>query len=496
MFKFHIAIGTALFSILAVPGLLHAQTEAEKAATASAKAKAEELDYLVKAQKSQYELDSLEATRKADAEKALRANQIADDKAALEVQKLQQDLIDKQLANANTATKGIADTAARSDIKDVAVTGESIETVALAYQALGTAAKQMADELAAAPPCSMACTLILVDEQALNGLIIYQATLEELARLQTNYAFTISQSNAALRQLREAFDKPAEAPEIAVRQRSVAALAIAMQGIYAATTLFQTFKSQMAVAGKFITVDQAALLSLLAKNWQADVKSTPKLVIYPNLTQPLRASPVVAALKALNGAYDSGRTAETALAQEISRKQALLGIPKAGAMENAVVIAQRQLITETNDALAVLKEINADMGKIIANFSPISNSSLLPSLIKSGYLFDNLKNGQLALHIKVISVGGNTMTTNNFWRGAKIFRSGGVVIAYYLINANGEFAAGNLLSSQTGYIQLDGNSLKNLGNSWQSQNISAKKSGTEASAGIPPDGATPQTPSR
>jgi hypothetical protein len=440
------------------------------------------------------------AASKAAAKKSELDLQQAEEKARLDLQSTQDKVDD---AKRKALTESIAAVnSLKADAKDVSVSGNAIETKALANRAVTKVAEQLATMIPVAV-CGSMTTVILADDQAIGSLPNYDAGILTLTTLAKSYKGLIKNAQKSFDDLKVMHDR---------KEKSLlAAVPALLQGVAAVGAVAQTFRTQLTVAGEDVTIDQLAVYGALAGIWTKKCAAS-TLTAYPNLGKDFASSGAAKLLEEVVSLLATALDLESeialwlipnkaALAKELAaidaaQKAAALKpaavAPKPGAEgpkppadkpapeapkpmaptaeQKAAAEARKSAIAEIEAVLAKLKTADQRVDQTIQQLVATSEKqpvSPIAQLARVERFATAIRSANAyVLTIKAVAGGGNTVTTNNFWRGPKVFHSGGAVLAYTLIGADGAYVGGGVLDSHQGYVQLDIAEKKSLGNSW------------------------------
>jgi hypothetical protein len=437
--------------------------------------------------KDQAELEKVKAeaaAAKAAAKKSELELQQADEKSRLALQ-AEQDKADetkrKALAESITAVNNL-----KTDAKDVAVTGNAIETKALAYRSVVRVTPQIV-ALISPVVCARQGTVILADDQAIATLSGYEAGLQTLSMLDDSYSRLVRNAQTRFANLKEMHER---------KEKSLALAAPLLQGVAAVGAIAQTFRTQLNVSASEVSIDQLALYGALAGSWPEKCATT-VLTAYPNLGTDFAASDAARRMNNIGEALSAAQGLESEIslwlipnkaasakevkeiedAQKTAGERPAAGAPKRNAptaRQKAAAEARKSVIAEVETLLAKLKTDNQRVDLAIQQLVATSEKqpvSAIAQLAKTGRFATAIKQpNAYMLTIKAVAGGGNTVTTNNFWRGPKVFHSGGAVIAFTLLRgSDGAYLGGGVLDSHQGYVQLNIADRKSLGDSWDAE---------------------------
>jgi hypothetical protein len=448
------------------------------------------------------------AASKAAARKSELELQQAEEKARLELQS-KQDAADEARRKAiSDAIKSVSDL--KADAKDVTVTGTAIETKALAYRALNPIAKRIVTEIGDQLCGGNAVQVVLADDQLIGAIPAYQAGVATLQTLNTQYESMIKQARKSFTGLKDDYQ---------ISTRSFAAtLPFLLQGVAAVGALVQTFKTQLGVTNADVSIDTLALHGALASQWPRTCSkggNLAQLTAYPNMNLAYASSDVGKEVTALNASFNMGleleaeitiwltRTKEAAARAAAAKKPAAQK-PKPAKTAQATAdkakakvdsakpppekpkpkpkpkpeqSAQRQAAEAESETLAAIEAILAKLKaanqrieqaiQALVATSEKQPVSPLVQLLKLERFAKAIGNSNTnILTVKAVAGGGNTVTTNSFWSGPKVFHSGGAVLAYTLTGHDGVYIRGGVLDMHVGYVQLEVSGRSSLGSSW------------------------------
>lgn len=433
-----------------------AQTAKEIAEETAAieKAKADALEDQLRARKAQLSLDQ------------------ADKIAAQEADAKEQELADKRQTALATASKSLSDMSLKGAITDVSVSGVAIETSALTYRTLLPLTDRIVAEIKDIVP--VRCKgVLLADEALLSSFPAYQMAENSLKTLSQQYKTAINKAQNDFVRLKGTAESGTKA--------GPATIPLVVNGIAALASVAQAFKTQMSVVSSAITIDPLALQAALAHSWRSVPKNRQALVVYPGFVDGAAASDVGAAVNELAANHDRAIDLQSDMttwlnnravqdAADAAMQKAAKGAAKKKPATDPVALQKKQAVEGIAALLAQLKTIDTRVTQVIDTLNATSEQhpvSPLTQLIKIGFSIKKLRDGVPALTIKVVASGGNSLATNNLFTGAKLFHSGGAVLAYSLLDSDGAVLAGNVLDSHTGYVRMPRNTVPGLGNSWQ-----------------------------
>ena len=422
------------------------------------------------------------AASKAAAKKSELDLQQAEEKSRLELQSAQ-DKADE--AKRKALTESIAAVnSLKTDAKDVSVTGNAIESKALANRSVTKVAEQVTAKI---PPavCGGKTTVILADDLAIAALPNYEVGVLTLSVLAKSYGGLVVNAQKSFADLKGMHDR---------KEKSFLAAAPALlQGVAAVGAIAQTFKTQLNVTGSDVAIDQLAIYGALAGIWPTKCAAS-TLTAYPNLGKDFATSDAAKLMDKIVNLLATAQDLESEIALWLipnkaasardldaieAAQKAAAATPAAGtpkkkaptAEQKAAAEARKSTIADIETILAKLKaadqRVDLAIQQLVATsekqpVSPIAQLARLErfaTAVKSPNAY--------VLTIKAVAGGGNTVTTNNFWRGPKVFHSGGAVLAYTLLRAtDGAYVDGGVLDSHQGYVQLDIAGKKSLGSSW------------------------------
>lgn len=419
------------------------------------------------------------ASKAAARESELKLQQ-AEEKAKLNLQEAQ-DKADDAQRKALTESIALVNNL-KTDTKDVTVEGSAIETKALANRAVTKAVKQV---VAMIPPkvCSTATTVILADDQVIGTLPGYEAGMLTLKTLAESYKDLVANAQRSFADLKDAHDQRKE-------KAVSAALPALLQGVAAVGSIAQTFKTQLSIKGADVTIDQLAVYGALAESWTKKC-ATSTLTAYPNLGVDFAQSEAAKRLNEISVLLATAQAFESVIAvwlipnkaasakelAEIEAAQKAAAAPKAPKQkapteaQKAAAETRKSAIEKIEGVLAKLKADNLRVDQAIQQLFATSEKQPVSPIVQlakaerfaTAVKFENA----YVLTIKAVAGGGNTVTTNSFWRGPKVFHSGGAVLAYTLLKGtNGAYVDGGLLDSYEGYVRLEIANKNSLGNSW------------------------------
>jgi len=468
--------------------------------TAQAQTPLEDAEREAKIEKAKSEA----AASKASAKKSELELQQAEEDARLKL-KEKQDAADerrrKALSEAATALSNL-----KPDTKDISVDGTAIETKTLAYRAVTPIAKQIVAEIGPALCGDGQATVVLADEQLLASLPTYEAGILTLGTLAKQYKDMIDIADAEWTANRDAYAK-----EIDLRA-AASTVPLLLHGIAAFGALVQTFKTQMDIKNVELTIDTLALQGALAGQWSS-AKCASALTANPNMNRSFASSNVGTSLTTLNTQYNRALNLELDISlwlqrtkDEAARKAAAEKPPAekppadkpaaqksaaqkppaqkpdhgkpapkppaktAPSKEEVAAEAKKDAISKIEAVLAKLKAANQRIEQAVQAFVATSEKQPISPLLQLVRL-ERLATAIAApnayiLTLKAVAGGGSRVTTNNFWRGPKVFHSGGAVLAYTLMGASGQYIKGGVLDTHSGYFQLEITDKLSLGNSW------------------------------
>lgn len=457
-------------SLIAVALLCAAETAAAEEtlaaaqdAAAIAKARAERLTYELQAANAQRALAEADAKAAADAAKLASEQAHTAKKNALELEKGEQELADKQQAALAGASKGLADLAASAGVKDISVTGTPIEAKTLAYRALEPIAARLAAELVST---AKAGRYVLAENITLDSLLAAQTAEHSLARLAGKYEAGVNDIAQWFGEIRDGSEP---------KTKSAGAVALGLEGIKALASVVQTFHTRFSVTAHDVAIDQAALHAALARAWCAspDLKDA-KLTVYSGLSLALTDTDLGKSVRRLEDAQDVGAAAEAEMTAWLAINKTDAATPAAAkpaakAKATAPKPAPRAVVDRVQQELAKLKAANtrvSDVLTALASTPAGQTASPLTQLLRSGHVLRDLRKGAHLLSVKAVAAGGNSLATNNLWRGPKLYHSGGAVVSYTVIDQHGDVVGGSVLDSHTGYVRLERAGSSKLGNSW------------------------------
>ncbi|GGC93575.1 hypothetical protein [Undibacterium terreum] len=466
-----------LLVLLGHAGASIAQTSAKdqaEAAAAVAKANADALESELRAKTAQYDLQQLDATKKLAAAKAQKEydDGVATAKAAAE--KAAQDAKDKQVAAITSASKSLSELQVKGDIKDFAVGGTPIETQMLSYRALSVISTKLTQDL---KPETFAnkTGVILAQEGDIEGLYSYKATKEKFLLLEKNYKSVIDKAETEYAQLISAST---------TNDRSAAVVGLALEGVKALAALAQTFQTQFHVNSVDVSIEQMAMNAALAQAWsKSPVLRTIPLYRYPGLSAEISTTEIGANLSRLTELLERSSRLQVRAADWLLQEQKTIDamsakIAAAKAAKKTLADSETKALSAKTGNLEQVKTLVADLKKTddrvagtidtLTATSETKPVSILANLVRAGYMADKVQAGMAMLIVKVVSAGGNTLSTNNIWTGPKLFHSGGAIVAYTLISTDGVLVSGDVLASHTGYVRLDRKEINAIGNSWTS----------------------------
>ncbi|WP_296949805.1 hypothetical protein [uncultured Massilia sp.] len=441
-----------LLCFLSCPPVL-AQTAKELAEDAAAieKAKAEALESQLRARQAQLSLEQ------------------ADRAAALALDTKEQEAAEKQRAPLAAAAKGLSDIALKGAISDVGVTGVAIETSALTYRALLPVTGRIAAEVNDAIPAA-ARGVLLADDSLFPLLAAYQAAEHSLKTLGGQYKSAVNKAASDFGSLRTTAESGT---------RSGTAIPLVMEGIAAAASIVQAFKTQMSVVSSSMTVDPLALQAAMVHSWRAAKGQRKDIIVYPGLVAGSATSEIGMLVDQLSSDHDWALALQsdmTSWLKERSVHDAAEAKPKAArggasdkAASDATALEKKRAVEDITTLLAQLKEIDTRVVQVLNALNATSAQqpvSPLAQLIRVGFSVKELRQGVPVLNLKVVAAGGNSLATNNLFTGAKLFHSGGAVVAYSLVGSDGSVLAANVLDAHTGYVRMPRKTGTGLGNSW------------------------------
>lgn len=433
-----------------------AQTAKEIAEETAAieKAKADALEDQLRARKAQLSLDQAEKT------------------AAQEADAKEQDLADKRQATLATATKSLSEMSLKGAITDVSVSGVAIETSALTYRTLLPLTDRIVTEIKDIDPVGSK-GILLADESLLSSFPAYQVAENSLKTLSRQYKAAVNKAQNDFVSLKTTAESGTRA--------GPATIPLVVNGIAALASLAQAFKTQMSVVSSAITIDPLALQAALAHSWRSVSGNRQALVVYPGFVDGAAASDIGATVNELAADHDRAVDLQSDMttwlnnravqdAADAAKPKAAKGAANKKAATDPVSLQKKQAVEGVTTLLAQLKSIDTRVTQVIDSLNATSEQhpvSPLTQLIKVGFSIRKLRDGVPALTVKVVASGGNSLATNNLFTGAKLFHSGGAVLAYSLLGSDGAVLAGNVLDSHTGYVRMPRNTVPGLGNSWQ-----------------------------
>lgn len=447
----------------------------------------------------QAELDVKIAKSKADAAEANARAVKADVEAQTMAEKTQLELkktkleIEKTEASADEAQRTalkdsvatLSGMAVKGDTKDVSVTGNSIETQELTYRSVGKVVEKIIED-EKIKLCSASTKVILTDESSLPFLPIFDSTMYSFKSFQETYSSKIYAAKAAFSDIKTSYKGVIIEPK-----SGAAAVSMGLQVVAAVGAIVQTFKTTMAVTNAEVTVDTLALQAALTKQLIEKCSSNqPQLTSNLGLNLDSDPSEVTAIIDRVKENQSDGVNLESDINHWISIAsqdlQKLNAIPEAkqpgGKVKTATTQGKNQNIEDKKKKIAAsiataeallknLKAMNDKATGFIEAFFITSDKqpiSLLSSLLKYEKLSNaKLDSNSLFLILKTVASGGNTVMTNNFWRGPKIYHSGGAVLSYVLLSNQGVYLGGNTLDSHGGYVKFNPQEVSTIGNSWK-----------------------------
>ena len=188
------------------------------------------------------------AASKAAAKKSELDLQHAEEVARLELQSAQDKADEakrKALTESITAVSSL-----KTDAKDVSVSGNAIETKALANRAVTKVAEQVA-AMIPRDVCSGKTTVILSDDLTIGALPNYEVGVLTLSTLAKSYKGLVENAQKSFADLKDMHNR---------KEKSfLAAVPALLQGVAAVGAIAQTFKTQLTVTGSDVAVDQLAI---------------------------------------------------------------------------------------------------------------------------------------------------------------------------------------------------------------------------------------------
>lgn len=433
------------------------------------------------------------AASKAAAKKSEIELQQAEEKAKLDLQAAR-DKADEAQRKALTDSIGLVNNL-KTNATDVSVEGNAIETKALANRAVSEAVQHVVENIKPTV-CATNTTVILADDQAIGTLPSYEAGVLTLSTLATNYDALVTNAQNSFAELKDVHDGKIKKTERA----AMAGVTALLEGVAAVGSIAQTFRTSIKVVGTDVTIDQLAIYGALAASWNTNCKLS-TLTAYPNLGVDFATSEAAKQLKNISDSLSKAQDLESQIAiwlvqnkPKSTEEMAALDAAKKDAVDKkspkgkvptaeqkAAAETRKLAITKIESLLEKLKADNQRADQAIQQMVSTSEKqpvSPIVQLAKAERFATAVKSDKAyILTIKAVAGGGNTVTTNNFWRGPKVFHSGGAVLAYTLLKGtNGAYVGGGLLDGHQGYVQLSVESKNLLGNSWDVKSSPARKS--------------------
>lgn len=415
------------------------------------------------------------AASKAAAKKSELDLQQAEEKARLELQAARDKADEAQRKALTESITAIG--ALKTDTKDINVTGNAIETKALANRAVAKAAKQVISMLQP-KVCANGVTVIIADDQTISALPSYDAGLLTLRTLAKSFENLVKASRQNFVDLKDAHDKSLLT---ASQDKSLPAVIPALlQGFAAVGSVAQTFRTQLTVAGTDVTIDSLAVYGALVGAWPKDCSGI--LTANPNLGMNFAKSEAATQLTSMNTWLATALDLESEINVWLVNAKSAAAKAATGKQTAQIAAAESKkklAVAEVEAVLAKLKSamqrIDQSIQQLVATTEkqPISPIAQLAKLERFAAAL-KVKNTYV-LTVKAVAGGGNTVTTNSFWRGPKVFHSGGAVLAYTLLSGeSGAYVSGGLLDSHEGYVRLQVSEDHSLGNSWPEETRQAE----------------------
>lgn len=405
--------------------------------------------------------------------------QQAQETAEIATQTAKQTLEDAQrkaLIDSITAVNAL-----KPDIKsNVNVSGTPIEAKVLTYRATTRAAGQLLAGVSASV-CNKASTIVLADDQALTMRPTYEASMLMLSTFASDYENFVKNAQQQFSYLRDVVEG---------REKALpGALSTLLQGVAAVGAIAQTFKTQISITSADIAVDALAVSGALADAWAAKCPSS-VLTTPSALTGSYASSDVAMVVNRLVFQAAQGRDLEFKIALWLVRAKAEAAATPADVAKKPAATQKeatkkdakqpaaaqsaelkKQVLAQMDELATKLKAANTRVDQAVQQLFTTSDkqptSTLTQLVTAQRFLTTIQKPNAYLLNVKPVAGGGNIVTTDNFWRGPKIYHSGGVVLAYTLLEGStGKYVAGGVLDSQEGYVRLNISDKRSLGNSW------------------------------
>lgn len=452
--RFRLICVLAIFLSVCPAAVAQTAKEVAEETAAIEKAKADALEDQLRARNAQLSLER------------------ADKAVALEADVKQQELADKRQAALATASKSLSDMSLKGAITDVSVTGVAIETSALTYRTLLPLTDRIVTEIKDIKQVA-SNGILLADDALLSSLPAYQMAENSLKTLSEQYKTAIDKAQNDFVLLKTTAESGTRAGSVTIP--------LVVNGIAALASVAQAFKTQMSVVSSAITIDPLALQAALAHSWRRFPENRKALLVFPGFVDGAAASDVGAVVNKLAADHDRAVDLQSDMttwlnahavqdASDTVKQKSAKDTAKKKLAADPVSLLKKQAVEGITSLLAQLKTIDTRVTQVIDTLNATSEQhpvSSLTQLIKLGFSIKKLRDGVPALNVKVVASGGNSLATNNLFTGAKLFHSGGVVLAYSLLGTDGAVLAGNVLDSHTGYVRMPRTPVSGLGNSWQ-----------------------------
>ena len=416
----------------------------------------EQLEKLKKELDAQRELIEAQ-TKLIEAQRAQQqAAELADAKAAKAVADAQKATADARKADADAqsaAFKAMIGEVPASGIQGAVETKDKAgvtEAALLAGRATRLAANRIATELPAAAPVGNK-TATSGAQQEKQVLLLY--TSSEVPNFNALLAFR-GQTEILRKVLEDAQRLSIEASQKAPTLEAVVPPAAAIGlGLEAASKILGFFRSDYAIGGVSLTLDDSILLHALAGDDTLRSKYIVRLPAQynaPSLTADgiLKQLIALANLKAdVAGRVERHEKAKTRFQEEATKAKET---EKAGFQANAAVHDQ---------AAAAIKNVLSVYDAFFAKLSATDDKGGVPlsAVIREDVVARALADGAALLVIKMQSSGGAYYTKKNLWTffgGMPFYNMGGVVASYVLLSGK----EGNTLKS--GIVPIHGGFVK------------------------------------
>jgi hypothetical protein len=220
----------------------------------------------------------------------------------------------------------------------------------------------------------------------------------------------------------------------------IATGALAVTAVKTLIDLIALFRTDTEIKSVEITLDDVALVALVAKELGPGIDVFDPQILPLGLNSASFANSLV--IKNLDGLQTARQNAHTAVDRAVAALETSSLDPEA---KKAKAESLKEPLTNADTLFQTFRDG-------LLKVDEASGTSELARLLRAEILEASLQEqDSYLLYMKIVKAGGSNQVTRNLFRGSKLSHSGGVIVTYLLFRSDGAIAASDTLHDYSGF---------------------------------------------